>query len=194
MSNVAVVYRCCFSVRDLASGHLTTTSALALRNRLRLSLLEPDNFPNKGEKMLSAGGNKHFKWPLGDSHQCREHPCGKNESSTFSRWINKYLERILSVELRHEVKVFPSSQDVEESARTLRIVARGSHQLALLVNVWHCGKSSAWCHPDWCARSADSDYSQNSAGARTARRRVSGWELQNKTPLAVGFLPTGSLK
>lgn len=39
------------------------------------------------------------------------------------------------MELRHEVKVFPCSQDVEESARALGIVARGSHQLALLVNV-----------------------------------------------------------
>lgn len=98
------------------------------------------------------------------------------------------------MELRHEVKVFPCSQDVEESVRALRIVARGSHQLALPVNVWHCGKSSPWCHPDWCARSTDSNYSQNSAGARTARRRVSGWEFQNKTLLTIRFLATGSLK
>lgn len=39
------------------------------------------------------------------------------------------------MELRHEVKVFPCSQDVEESVTALRIVAWGSHQLALLVNV-----------------------------------------------------------
>lgn len=82
---------------------------------------------------------------------------------------HQYLKRILSatVELRHQV--FPCSQDVEENVTALSIVARGSHQLALLVNVWHCGKSSAWCHPDRCARSTDADYSQNSAGARNAR-------------------------
>lgn len=50
---------------------------------------------------------------------------------------NQYLERILSaiMELRHEGKVFPRSQEVEESARALRLVVRGSHQLALPVNI-----------------------------------------------------------
>lgn len=150
--------------------------------------------------MLSAGGNRHLKWPLEESQQCREHTCGKGQLLHILKVnksvSNRYLKRILSasMELRHEVKVFPCSQDVEERVRALRIVARGSHQLALLVNVWHCGKSSAWCHPGWCARSMDSDYSQNSAGARTARRRISGWEFQNKTPLTVRFPPTGSLK
>lgn len=37
------------------------------------------------------------------------------------------------MELRHPV--FPCSQDVEENVTALSIVARGSHQLALLVNV-----------------------------------------------------------
>lgn len=39
------------------------------------------------------------------------------------------------MELRHEVKVFPCLQDVEERMTAIGIVARGSHQLALLVNV-----------------------------------------------------------
>lgn len=48
---------------------------------------------------------------------------------------HQYLKRILSatMELRHQV--FPRSQDVEENVTALSIVARGSHQLALLVNV-----------------------------------------------------------
>lgn len=109
------------------------------------------------KKMPSAAANAHLKYPPEDR------TCGKRQFLSISKVdqpaSRQYLKRILSANVQLRRWVFPCSQDVEENVTALSIAARGSHQLALLVNVWHCGKSSAWCHPDQRARSKTADES-----------------------------------